>query len=71
MEGNKMNILEQYIVEVHSVEPCTAEWTKEFPDRELLSVDVTTTCYGRDDRRTHVWSKEEWEKIQEQGFYWG
>ncbi|QIW88751.1 hypothetical protein P59_154 [Bacillus phage P59] len=66
-----MNLLENYIVEVHSVGPCTAEWVKEFPDRELLEVDVTTNCYGRENRHTHVWSTTEWEKIKEQGYYMG
>ena len=41
-----MNILEQYIVEVHSVTPCLDEWTNEFPEDDFVKVDVTRNCYG-------------------------
>lgn len=70
-EEKIMNILENYIEEIHSVKPHIAEWTKEFPDRDFLEVDVTTNCYGRTERKTHVWTVKEWEVIQAQGYYWG
>lgn len=66
-----MNLLEQWIVEVHSVTPHTESWTKEFPGKSFLSVDVTTTCYGRDERKVRVWTVEEWEKIQKQEYFLG
>lgn len=66
-----MNLLEQYIVEIHSVEPYEAEWTKEFPDREFLKVDLTTNCYGSQKRDEHIFNTVEWETIKEQGYYWG
>lgn len=64
-----MNLLEQYIVEIHSVEPYEAEWTKRFPKVKFVEADVTTNCYGRKDRQRHVFNTEEWEKFKEQG-YW-
>jgi hypothetical protein len=66
-----MNVLEHYILEVHNVEPYTAEWTSEFPDRDFISVDCTDDCYGHIKRAKHVWDKKEWAKIQEQGYYMG
>jgi hypothetical protein len=63
-----MNILEQYIEEVHNVRPYTAEWTKKF-DKEFVEVDITTNCYGSKKRDTHVFSTVEWEKVVEQGYY--
>ena len=64
-----MNLLEQYIVEVHSVEPFTEEWVSEFPDRDFIKVDVTTNCYGRIKRVTRVFDRTEWTQYQKQG-YW-
>ena len=64
-----MNVLEHYIVEVHSVEPYTSDWTPRFPDREFLKVDLTQDCYGRVERGTHIFNTKEWEDIQEKGYY--
>lgn len=63
-----MNLLEQYIVEIHSVEPCNAEWTKEF-NKDFWKVVLTTECYGRMKTSDHVFDTEEWKKIKEQGYY--
>lgn len=64
-----MNLLEQYIEEIHSVEPYNAEWTKQFPKTRFVEVDVTTNCYGNTKRKKHVFQTEEWEKFKKQG-YW-
>ena len=64
-----MNMLEQYIKEVHSVKPYEADWTKEFPGVYFVEVDVTTNCYGCIERTQRVFDTAEWAKYQEQG-YW-
>lgn len=58
-----MNLLEQYIEEVHSEEPL------KYPDREFVKVDVTTNCYGIKKRDTYIFNTFEWEKYKSQG-YW-
>lgn len=65
-----MNTLENYIVKVHSVKPYEAEWTKEFPGKEFVEVDMTSTCYGNEQRSKHVWNTKSWEEVKNQGFYW-
>ena len=64
-----MNLLEQYIVEIHSEKPYSAGWTKEFPDKAFVEVDVTTTCYGHQKRSTEIFDTDEWPVIKKQG-YW-
>lgn len=64
-----MNLLEHYIREVHSVEEYKEEWTKEFPDIEFVKVDVTYDCYGRTERKTHVWNKAQWNAIKTQKYF--
>lgn len=66
-----MNILEHYIKNIHSVEPYTAEWTSEFPDREFIKVNMTTNCYGCEQTKDHIFNTAEWANIQEQGYYMG
>lgn len=66
-----MNILEHYIVEIHSVKPYTEEWTKEFPDNKFVEVDCTSDCWGSVERLTHIWTVKELDKHKEQGYYWG
>lgn len=63
-----MNLLEHYIVEVISVEPYTAEWTKKF-DNEFLKIKVVTDCYGNVKEHETVESKDKWEKIKKQGYF--
>lgn len=65
-----MNLLENYIEEIISVEPYTEDWTLEFPDRIFVKVLLVSNCYGRKEQRDHIWNTDEWEKIQEQGYYW-
>lgn len=64
-----MNLLEQYIVEIYSVEPYEAEWTKKFPDREFVRVDMKTNCYGRETKGERIFNTEEWKKYKEQGYF--
>ncbi len=63
-----MNILENYIKEVISVEPYTEDWTKEF-NKEFVEVTLKSNCYGNVTEGKHIWSKEDWEKIKEQGYF--
>ena len=64
-----MNVLEQYIKEIHSEESYVPEWASEFSDIKFVKVDVTTTCYGRDKRETHVFNTRQWETFKLIG-YW-
>lgn len=64
-----MNLLEQYIEEVHSVRIYDALWTRKFPNTNFVEVEVTTNCYGNVTRKKHVFQAEEWEKFKKQG-YW-
>ncbi|AXH71193.1 hypothetical protein BSP36_147 [Bacillus phage BSP36] len=66
-----MNILEQYIEEVHSVKPYTEDWTKEFPNKTFVEADITTNCYGQKKRAIHVFEEDEWETALEKGYYMG
>ena len=57
-----MNVLENYIKEVHGV--------KEYKDNpEWITVDVTIDCYGITQRVQHFVTKEDWEKEKAQGFF--
>lgn len=68
--GTKVNLLEQYIVEIHSVKPCTDEWTEKFED-DFVTVDITTNCYGSKRRHSPIFSVTDWERYKEQGYYMG
>lgn len=65
-----MNLLENYIVEIHSVTPYIAEWTEEF-NRDFVEVDITTDCYGIKKREICVFDSISWGEIKEQGYYMG
>ena len=44
-----MNLLENYIVKIHSVKDVTDDFIKHFgdiPEEPLFKVDFTSTCYG-------------------------
>lgn len=59
-----MNLLEQYIEEVHNVEFVEKEWGS------YVSVELTTNCYGRVQRtKTSFRNMEEWDKAKELGYY--
>lgn len=65
-----MNLLENYLVEVHEIKPYEKDWTKEkeFEGVEFLLVDATWDCYGRESRIKDIFRKEEWESIKEKGY---
>lgn len=65
-----MNMLEQYIVEVHGIEAYTEEWTKQF-EKEFVEVDVTINCYGSKERKKRVFAVEDWETYKAQGYWMG
>jgi len=61
-------MLEQHIREVHSVEPHTADWTKEF-EKEFVEVRMTINCYGVIETKKRVFDTEEWERVKAQGYF--
>lgn len=63
-----MNMLKQNIQEIHSVEPHTAEWTKEFCE-SFVEVRMTINCYGVVETTERVFSVGEWERVKERGYY--
>ncbi|WP_144564069.1 hypothetical protein [Bacillus licheniformis] len=65
-----MNLLEQYIQEVHNEEPYSEPWTKRFED-EFAKAEITTNSYGVVKRHTEVWTKKQWNDIKKQGYYMG
>ena len=66
-----MNLLENYIVEIHSEEPWFEAWMTDFPEKKFVRVDMTMNCYGNKRRSTYVWNTVMWAKIKEQGYYMG
>jgi hypothetical protein len=65
-----MNLLENYIEEVISVEPYVSDWTKLFPIRDFWKVVIIANCYGNKQESTHIWDTEQWNKIKSDGYYW-
>ncbi|MFS1518595.1 hypothetical protein V1503_19340 [Bacillus sp. SCS-151] len=63
-----MNLLEQYITEIHSVEKCEEGWTKKF-DKEFIKAKLTTNCYGNEKTDDHIFDTEKWEKVKKQGYF--
>lgn len=66
-----MNLLEQYIKEIHSEKPHEEEWTKEFKGKQFVEVEVTTNCYGSLTTEKRVFEVAEWAIIKEQGYWMG
>jgi hypothetical protein len=56
------------IVEIHSVSPCTDNWAKRV-STELLRISMTISDWGNEEQITRVFSKSQWEEIEEQGYY--
>ncbi|WP_211746366.1 hypothetical protein [Paenibacillus sp. Marseille-Q4541] len=63
-----MNLLENYIEEIISVEPYEEEWTKEF-DKKFLKVVIVVDCYGIVETRDTVVSEEEWGTAKDRGYF--
>ena len=68
-----MNTLEIYIKEVHSIKPCTEDWTKEdwAKDKKFLDVVVTTDCWGSIKKQERTFTVEHWDKILSDGYWLG
>ena len=59
---SSINFIEHFIIEVHEI--------KEFNDYpNIVEVDVTSKCYGVKLRSVHFFSKEQWQKVVEQGYF--
>lgn len=58
-----MNLLEHYIVKVHSFEEVKCNLGT------FIEVDLTYNCYGNVERRKTSFLKEEWEEALEKGYY--
>lgn len=68
-----MNLLENYLVKIHEIKDYKEDWTKEewAKDKEYIQVTATFNCYGAIEKRTSVYSKEEWQEIVTKGYYMG
>jgi hypothetical protein len=65
-----MNLVKHYIKEVVSEEPYEYKKTKEL-NEDFVKVTVIVDCYGSAGEHTVIHHKEDWEKIQKLGYYWG
>lgn len=63
-----MNLLEHYIVEIHSVEKAKQE---EWMDGTYVKVDLTRDCYGNEKRQVNVYPLSYWKEIKSKGYYMG
>lgn len=69
-----MNLLENYIKEIHSVTDVTDGFIKSCgykPEEPLLEVDLTTICYGVTEREKKQFWQSDFEKAKKQGYYMG
>ena len=79
-EPCEMNLLEHYIKEIISVEDVTKEWEdfmrKDDPNfvenDSMLKVEMIVSCYYSNMiyGTIKILHKSEWDKIQEQGYYY-
>ena len=68
-----MNLLEHYLVKVHSIEPCKEDQVngKGFDSKDFVWVTATFECQGHKHTTTHLYSKKRWEKIVETEYFLG
>lgn len=67
-----MNLLEHYIVEVHSVKDITDEFIKhckDVPKEPYLEIDMTYNCYGIIERHKQRFWKSDWDMANKQGYF--
>lgn len=67
-----MNLLENYIVKIHSVKDVTDDFIKHFgdiPEEPLIKVDFTSTCYGITKRTKKIFLKSEFDIIIQKGYF--
>ena len=60
-----MNLLEHYILKVHSVEDITDKFKERVgypPKEDMLAVKAHVVCYGREEDIEKVFFKSEWEE---------
>ena len=57
-----MNLLENYIKEVHGIKEC-----EKYPD--VIEVDVTCDCWGSVQRAKHLTTKKQWQTDVENGYF--
>lgn len=65
-----MNLLENYIVEIHSESPAIYC----LPNNEFITLyqlDITIDCYGVTKRIKTTMAKERWLKAKSDGYYLG
>lgn len=68
----KMNLLEHYIKEIHSVQDISDKYERAIrhkPKEPLYEVDVTVDCYGVVERTRKIMSKSEFEQAKKQGYF--
>lgn len=63
-----MNLVEVYLKEVHEEKPYIIE---EFSDTDFIEVTATWVSWGGEDKKTKVFSTEQWKQIKKQGYYLG
>ena len=71
-EDGKMNLLEHYIKEIHSVQDISDKYEKAIrqkPKEPLYEVDITVDCYGVVERMRKFMSKSEFEQAKKQGYF--
>lgn len=66
-----MNLLECYILEVHSVIDVTNKIRRIAHDTKYLEVDITYNCYGSLSRAKRIFTQDEWDYILERGYFIG
>ena len=64
-----MNLLEHYIKEVISIEPCKEEWALQYKDMKFFKVTLVCRCYETVEEQTHIWEKQEMEEYFNKGFF--
>lgn len=69
-----MNILEQYIDEVYSVEDVTKEMEEHViavGDERWLRVRMKVDCYGSKSDTEQIFRASEWEEAKKKGYFMG
>ena len=69
-----MNILEQYIDEVYSVEDVTKEMEEHgiaVGDERFFRVCMKVDCYGNKSDTEQIFRASEWEEVKKKGYFMG
>ena len=68
----KVNLLEHYIKEIHSVKDITSKVIERCgyePSEPLLEVDLTYDCYGVVTRNKRIFCESDFEIAKKQGYF--